>query len=106
MAQEWEVISRVADGLTVVACLAIFAFIMVTGRLHTKQHTEDVVDAVKDGAEAVLAAKSETIRNLQEELARAVTREEAARRELSEMTTVMGRLEGTVREAINMVRRR
>lgn len=106
MPSEWQTLSTLANTLTVVSVLVIGAYLMVSNKVHTASHTEDVVDAVKDGCEQLTKALEANNAQLREELGRAVAREEAARRELAENTQTLARLETTIRGALDALSRR
>jgi hypothetical protein len=96
MPEEWKVLVNLADGLTVVAVLLIDLYVIIfSGKLVTRDHMEDV------GKEL-----GQRVADLQGERDRAVGREEEARRELAENNEVLGRLESTVREALQSLGRR
>jgi hypothetical protein len=93
--QEWKVISDFAGGLTVVAVLVIDLYVVIIGKLVTRGHLDDVVAGLEQRNTDLLGERD-----------RAVEREEQARRELAENTTVMNRLDSTVREALQALARR
>lgn len=95
MPQEWQVLASLGNTVTVIGVLIIGAYLMVGNKVHTKEHTDDVV-----------RGKDEVIAALREERDAAVKREEAARRELAENTAVLARLDGAIREALTSLRRR
>jgi hypothetical protein len=95
MADEWKTLADIANGLTALGAVLIGAYLLVSGKVHTSQHTEDVVKG-----------KDERIADLLGERDRATEREEMARRELAENNAVLARLEGTVREALGQLARR
>jgi hypothetical protein len=106
MPEEWKVLADLANGLTVVAVLVIFIYVLISGKLNTAKHTEDVVDALTDGHAAEVKAMEARQADLLGERDRAVQREEQARRELAENNQVLTRLDGTVREALQALSRR
>jgi cell division protein FtsB len=107
MAEEWKVVGDLANGLTVVAVLLIFIYVVVSGRLNTSKHTEDVIAALKEGHAAEVKALEARNTDLLGERDRATQRDEASRRELAENTAVLSRLDATIREALlNLTRRR
>ena len=95
MPQDWTVLKDFANNLTVVAVLVIGVWLLVTDKVHTKQHTEDVVKGLEQRNADLLGERD-----------RAVGREELARRELAENNAVLNRLEVTVREALQALARR
>lgn len=106
MAQEWQVIAGFANSLTVVTVLVIIIYVIVGGKLNTAQHTTDVTTALKQGHEAQVETLKEQLAAVNAERDRAVTRENEARRELSENNAVLARLETTVRGALDALARR
>lgn len=95
MPEEWKVLANLADGLTVVAVLVIDLYVIITGKLVTRPHLEDVVNGLE-----------QRNADLQGERDRAVARDEASRRELAENIDVLNRLDATVREALSSLARR
>jgi hypothetical protein len=93
--QEWKVISDFAGGLTVVAVLVIDLYVVISGKLVTRSHLEDVTRGLE-----------QQLTDLRGERDRSVGREEQARRELAENNKVLSRLESTVREALQALGRR
>ena len=95
MSEEWKVVADLANGLTVVAVLLIDLYVLISGKLVTRGHLDDVVKGLEQRNTDLLGERD-----------RAVEREEQARRELAENTTVMNRLDSTVREALQALARR
>lgn len=95
MPAEWKPILDLANNVTVVAVVIYGMYLLVTGKLNTGKHTEDVAK----GLEA-------RITDLLGERDRAVEREEAARRELAANNEVLARLEATLRSALDALARR
>lgn len=95
MPEEWKVLANIADSLTVVAVLLIDLYVIISGKLVTRGHLDDVVKGLEQRATDLLGERD-----------RAVQREEQARRELTENTAVLTRLETTVREALQALARR
>lgn len=95
MPEEWKVLANIADGLTVVAVLIIDLYVIITGKLVTHVHLDDVVRGLE-----------QRNADLQGERDRAVERDEASRRELAENTAVLNRLDATVRDALTSLARR
>lgn len=90
MPQEWQTLSTLANTITVVSVLVIGAYLMVSDKVHTKSHTDDVV-----------RGKDEVIAEVRAERDAAVKREEAARRELAENNAVLARLDSTIRDSLS-----
>ena len=95
MLSEWKPLLDFANGLSVVAVVVGVGYLLVSGKLHTAQHTEDVVKGLRDRIADLLGERDA-----------AVKRDEESRRELSENTNTLQRLEGTLRAALDALARR
>lgn len=98
--QDWKILSDLAGSLTVVVVLVIDLFVIVKyvivgGKLITLGHHEEVIKGLEQRNADLLGERD-----------RSVEREESARRELTENTAVLGRLDATVREALQALARR
>lgn len=95
MLNEWKPILDIANGATVVAVVVYGGYLLVSGKLNTAKHTEDIA-----------RGKDERIADLLGERDAAVRRDEESRRELAENTATLQRLEGTLRAALDALARR